>query len=172
MSRKQGRTSKTGRTTKCTPETQRAVVLAIHQGAGREAAASAAKIGTATFREWMARGSAGEEPFAAFAAAVEGAERDLIARAAKVMTDLLGPKTSESVRFAAAKFVLERRAPSMWGSRAAVRVEGADGGPVEVKHSGQVTTPLFTDEQIASMSASQLEAVLKVELEARRARGT
>lgn len=162
-----------GQPTKLTPEAQRRIVAAIEEGASRKQAARAAAVGLSTLQLWLQKGAAGEPGiYLDFLDAVEGAEERLIQRAAKVMVGFLGETTSESVRFAAAKFVLERRAPERWGSRKEVAHTGPTGGPLQVEHSGQVATPLFTDEQIASMSPEQLQTVLKVELEARRARGT
>jgi len=156
--RKQSTTEKLGRPSKLTPLVQAGVVEAILKGAGREDAARAVEIGTATFREWMARGSTGEAPFAAFAAAVEGAESELVRRAGAVLIDMLAPEVSESVRFAAAKLILERRRPDVWGARAAVRLEGAAGGPVQVEHSGAVAVEVAW-ERLGDLTPEQLEAL-------------
>lgn len=150
-----------GQPTKCTPTVRQAVVDAILKGAGREDAARAAKIAPSTLYLWLAEGRKQETGvYSEFLEAVEGAESELVRRAGEVLTDMLGPKTSESVRFAAAKLILERRRPDVWGSRAAVRVEGADGGPVEVKHSGQVEVAVEIPwERLGELTPEQLEAL-------------
>jgi hypothetical protein len=141
--RTRSRYAKRGQPTKCTPETAERVRKAVLKGAGREDAARAAGVAPSTAREWLARGASGEEPYAAFLAAVEGAESELVRRAGAVVVDLLGgKKTPHAVRFAAAKLVLERRRAEVWAPKKDVRVSGPDGGPVpfagQLEHSGQV----------------------------------
>lgn len=150
-----------GQPTKLTPETQRLICEAIEEGASRQQAARAAAVGASTLQRWLADGAVQESGiYREFREAVEGAEERLVQRAAKVMVGFLGPQTSESVRFAAAKFVLERRAPSMWGSRAALTLAGEGGGPVEVKHSGQVEATIAIPwERLGELTPEQLEAL-------------
>lgn len=162
--RTRSRYPKRGQPTKCTPETAERVQKAILKGAGREDAARAAGIAPSTAREWLARGSTGEEPYAAFLAAVEGAESELVRKAGSVVTDLLGSKkTPHAVRFAAAKLVLERRRSEVWAPRGSMRLEGQNGGPIEIaaEVSGKVEVALFTAEQLANLSPEQLEAAIR-----------
>lgn len=168
--RTQSTTSKPGRPTKCTPEVAKKVRAAILKGAGREDAARAAGVAPSTAREWLARGAKGEEEFAAFLAAVEGAESELVRRAGAVVVDLLGGrKTPHAVRFAAAKLVLERRRADVWAPKKDVRVSGPDGGPVpfagQVEHSGQVGVQAHVEpgdaipwDVMRDMTPEQLEA--------------
>jgi transposase-like protein len=148
-----------GRPSKLTDTLVKLVVIAISKGAGREDAAEAAGIHPSTFRRWMAEAASGEESeFSAFRAAVEGAESELVRRAGAVLIDMLAPEVSESVRFAAAKLILERRRPDVWGARAAVRIEGAAGGPVQVEHSGAVAVEVAW-ERLGDLTPEQLEAL-------------
>jgi hypothetical protein len=169
--RTRSRTSKVGRPTKCTPETIEEIRKAIvERGSGREDAARAAGVGVATFHEWMARGARGEPGFADFLEVVEGAERDLVAKAEQVVVDLLGSSTPHAVRFAAAKLIMERRRSSVWAPRGTLKHEGPDGGPVrvaaQVEHSGTVAlAPLVTIETLRALTRAETEAALSVELE-------
>lgn len=150
-----------GRPSKLTPEVQKAVCDAILKGAGREDAAVAAGISLRCLFLWMEKGRAEESAeYVHFLRAVEGAESELVRRAGEVLTDMLDPRVSESVRFAAAKLILERRRPDVWGSRAAVRVEGAAGGPVQVEHSGSVAAAVEVSwERLGDLTPEQLEAL-------------
>lgn len=151
-----------GRPPKFGPELTARIQSLLRKGMPRVRAARRAGIAVSTFMAWM-------NEFPEFSEAVHDAEDEWVEKAMGKVSDLVDSR-NERVALAAAKFGLSYRFREDFSKR--VEQTGEGGGPVEVKHSGQVATPLFTDEQIASMSASQLEAVLKVELEARRARGT
>lgn len=162
--RTRGRTTKVGRPTKCTPEVIEQVRKAILEaGAGREDAARKAGVSRASFHEWMGRGAQGEAPYADFLEAVEGGERELVSKAEQVLVDLLAPNVSDSVRFATAKLIVERRKPDVWSARGTIRHEGFDGGPVAVdaKVTGSVAVGLFTAEQLANMPPEAIEAALR-----------
>lgn len=151
-----------GRPSKYTPEVVGRVCELLRKGMPRTRAARRAGIHPDTFCVWM-------NEHAEFSEAVHDAEDHWVEKAMGKVTDLVDSE-DERVAFQAAKFGLSYRFRDDFSKR--IEQTGPDGGPVQHQHGGKVVASLFTDEQIASMSASQLEAVLKVELEARRARGT
>jgi hypothetical protein len=173
--RTRSRTSKIGRPTKCTPEVTKKVCDAILNLATREDAAHAAGISLAALKEWLGRGAQGEEPFAAFLAAVEAAESELVRFAGEGMKKLaVDEDTPPAVKFSAYKFILERRRPDVWAARGTLKHEGPDGGPVrvaaQVEHSGEVQLqPLVTRETLRELTRAETEAALALELERQQA---
>lgn len=164
--RTRSRSSKVGRPTKCTPEVTKIVCDAILNLATREDAAHAAGISLAALKEWLGRGAHGEEPFAAFLAAVEAAESELVRFAGEGMKTLAThAETPPAVKFSAYKFILERRRPEAWGPKGAVRHEGPDGGPVQVQ--AQVEARVEAGGEVAvslslrDLTEAQLEALAR-----------
>lgn len=99
-----------GRPTKLTPEVQAKVVQALETGHYAEDAVIIAGIGENTYYQWLEKGAAGTEPYAAFREAVESASRQAVDRSLKrVMGGDLGWQGSA--------WFLERRFPMKWGRR-------------------------------------------------------
>ena len=94
---------------KLTPEIHEKIVAMIREGNYRETASAACGITSRTFRNWMARGHEGEEPFAALAIEVDKAEAESealdVAQLAKAAKD----------DWKAAAWKLERRWQHRWG---------------------------------------------------------
>jgi hypothetical protein len=63
------------RPTKFNPKRARSALLLVKAGEPRQWVARGAGIGRRTLQEWLARGRAGEEPFAAWAKAIDEATR-------------------------------------------------------------------------------------------------
>lgn len=99
-----------GRPTSLTPEVERRILSALRGGNYREAAAQAGGVHRHTLRNWIVRGEAGEEPYAAFLAAVEKAEAFAERRLLKLIKVGLEGWQSKA-------WIMERRWPSRWGGR-------------------------------------------------------
>ena len=151
-----------GAKSKLTPATQRKICASLREGVGRCMAARLAGISTATFYSWMEQGSTAKSGIhLEFLEAVLRAEDLHAQELAKELRRLCREASNEGVRLAAIRFSLERRHPDDWAQRKEVRNTGPSGGPIEVE--AKVTAevrPAFTDEQLAAMSAEQLEAAL------------
>jgi len=132
---------------------------ALRRGLPKRLAAAAAGIGERTYHSWRQRGEAGEEPYASFMAKVYEVEAEL---ADDLLRSLVGVATGidegtkDADKIKAAMFLLERRFPRDFGSKRAVELTGAEGGPVKTEAS----QPVFTDAQLAAMSPEQLAAAL------------
>ena len=132
---------------------------ALMRGLPKRHAAAVAGISEGTYHDWRRRGEAGEEPYAAFMQRVYEAEAQLqddLLQTVKHMALGLDKTARAGERLKAAQFLLERRWPQDWAQTKAVELTGADGGPVQTESA----KPLFTDEQLANMTAEQLEAAL------------
>jgi len=154
---------KRGRPTKCNAAVAEQIATAIEKGCGRIAAAALAGVDDTTFCRWMVRGEqpgAENEVYRAFRRSVCSAEHRLEQKAAQTITDLFDPlspdRAEPAVRLNAAKFILTHGVLARSTKR---EVSGPEGGPVQVKAEVAVR-PLFSDEQLASMTPEQLAAAL------------
>lgn len=159
-----------GRPTKCTPEVTAQIARYVRGGMGREAAARLAGVGPSTFYRWMVDGEAEEEGiYREFRETILNAEARLQRQATLVLKRQMR-SSNQGIAQRAAMYVLTNRFPREFSARHQVEATGRDGGPVAVEVSGSVEVrPVFTDEQLAAMSAEQLEAALGVLLKARGA---
>lgn len=102
-----------GRHTDLTPELQKVIVDAITRGNYAITAIRLAGITEPTYYDWLKRGAAGDEPYAAFAAAVEhaGAKAE---DAAMLKSQSAAPGWQAHMTF------LERRFHQRWGQKDAL----------------------------------------------------
>lgn len=158
--RVRSRTSRKGRATKCTPAITALYVAHLREGLGFDTTSKACGIGVATAREWRARGERGEEPYAAFFRACEEASGSAVIEAHnKVMEAIRNGDLDTAAKWAG--WMLERKAPGEYGKRQDLRLEGADGGPVQLDVSGALVVGGFTPEQLAAMSDEELDQELE-----------
>lgn len=93
-----------------TPELQEAIVKDIAEGMWVQSACKKHGIGRKTFYRWLEKGTSGEEPYAAFAEAIDRAEGDLEHRWVRSLETV----NAQWQRFA---WLLEHRFPNAWGTR-------------------------------------------------------
>lgn len=122
-----------GRPTKLTPLRQEAIIRLLRTGVTIETACGAAGINSGTYREWMAKGAEGREPYAAFAAAATRARDEQEAYLADVIAQAAAPSEHGPGDWRAAAWLLERSRPTRWGRQTRTELTGADGGPLEVR---------------------------------------
>lgn len=158
--RKQSSSNRIGRPSKCTPTLMAAIASRIRKGMGREAAARQAGIGVATFHEWMARGRAGDRPYAEFVRRIEGASDELQGEVSDALTDALRDVDRPDLRARVAMWLAERLWPETYGRRQETRLTGHDGGAVEVKAQVAVA-PLITADVAAGLEPEQLAALAR-----------
>jgi transposase len=108
----------TGRPTKLDDLTAKRICDAIATGNTRRCAATAAGVSYATIKQWVRRGRAGEEPFAAFLARLEKADAEDEAKAVKGIVD-----AAQAGTWQAAAWWLERRRSDRWARREAASTE-------------------------------------------------
>ena len=106
------------RKSKLTPEVQDKILLHLRLGAYVETAAACAGIHKDTFYDWMKRGARGQQPYAAFAEAVNRAIAESESR------DLATVLKASSKYWVAAAWRLERRFPERYGRFDRMKVEG------------------------------------------------
>jgi len=107
-----------GPKTKCTPEVEETIVRHIRLGGYRVHAAMAAGVSEKSFHDWMARGEAGEQPFAGFFTRVQAALAEDALRSQAVITRAsMGPILGD---WRAASYNLERKWPKHYGQAAMV----------------------------------------------------
>ena len=102
----------TGRPTKLDDLTAKRICDAIATGNTRRCAAEAAGVSCTAIKQWVGRGRAGEEPFAAFLARLQKADAEAEAKAVKVIVD-----AAQSGTWQAAAWWLERRRSGRWARR-------------------------------------------------------
>lgn len=130
-----------GRPTKLTPEVARTIADYVKAGNYIETAAAAAGISKQTLYSWMkagARATAG--PHREFLDAVEKAQAE------SEVTDVLRISVAAKSQWQAAAWRLERKNPDRWGRKDRqepheVKVVGAKGGAVEMKHEVEGGSP-------------------------------
>lgn len=137
--------AKPGRKTKLTPERQTKILNAIRAGAYMETAAAAAGVNKETLYAWLKRGNV--EPESIYSAFVEAVHE---AQASAELRDVLTlSKAAADGDWRAAAWRLERKFPKRWGLTTKTELTGADGGPVAVASTVDVTK--LTDEQLAAI---------------------
>ncbi|MGH7295164.1 MAG: hypothetical protein ACRELB_09535, partial [Polyangiaceae bacterium] len=94
---------------KLTPELQEKILLHLRVGAYVETAAACAGIHKDTFYEWMKKGARGQQPYVAFAQAVNKAVAESESR------DLATILKAAQSQWPAAAWRLERRFPEKYG---------------------------------------------------------
>lgn len=117
---------KGGRPTDCTPNTVTRLAAAIAEGHTIEVACFQGGITHTTWSKWMMRGTAGEEPYAGFVAAI----REAMAKAEEKLTKVVINAATEGGDWRAALALLERRHPDRWSKR--TEISGPGGAPVPV----------------------------------------
>lgn len=100
-----------GRPTDLTPEVHAKIVDLVKGANFPEIAAQACGVGASTHRSWMTRGKKGEEPFAAYRAAIKAAECTAEARAVAVIVDAM------LTDWKASAWYLERKNYKRWGRK-------------------------------------------------------
>lgn len=95
-----------------TPELQKAFVAIVARGHYNQTACDASGITTETYRNWMARGEAGEAPYLGFFEAVKKARS-----AAEVSALSVIERAASGGQWQAAAWWMERRYPDKWGKR-------------------------------------------------------
>lgn len=98
--------------TKFTDERQASILKDLADGQTRACAAERAGIGERTLARWVSKGRRGEEPYAAFVAAIKKAERDAEAEA---VNDI---RQAGKKNWTARAWWLERKFPESWGKDA------------------------------------------------------
>lgn len=106
--------SRIGRPTKLTQRLEARILKVVVEGNYAETAAAAAGIDTTTFFRWLARGRAGEEPYAAFASKIARARAEAEAKLVRVVQRRGGAQ--------GAQWLLERTRPR-FAQRVNVKVE-------------------------------------------------
>jgi hypothetical protein len=102
-----------GRPSKLTPEILDSICGALEMGVPEKYAAASYGIAESTFHEWMKKGAAGIEPYAAFRQAVTRSSAQAVSNL--VVRGLAGGKGSR-----AACWILERRFPGEYGRHAQI----------------------------------------------------
>lgn len=112
-----------------------AIRQAIIDGATYEQAARAAGLHYDTFREWIKRGEAETDgAYHEFSESIKQAEALMVTQA---LADIRAAGSGYGASWQARAWLLERRYPDTYGRRAPqeMRHTGADGKPLEVKHT-------------------------------------
>jgi transposase len=99
-----------GRPTDLTPEVQERICKALRAGNTYKDAAEYGGVDPSTMRNWMARGRKGQEPFAAFLAAVKKAETAAVMKAVKAI------RKAGDKNWTAYAWWLERKRPDEWST--------------------------------------------------------
>ena len=110
--------------TKLTPELQEKILLHLRVGAYVETAAACAGIHKDTFYEWMKKGARGQQPYVAFAQAVNKAVAESESR------DLATILKAAQSQWQAAAWRLERRFPEKYGRNDRLKVDA------KIEHDG------------------------------------
>lgn len=126
-----------------------AIEIAGHLIQGNSIADSAAMAGIAesTYHAWIARGEAGESPFAEFSELTRAARADARTRLVKTVVDA----ATVELDVKAAQWLLERMDRKNWGRTVDVRAEhsGPGGGPIEIDVA----------DQLGRLDATELDAL-------------
>ncbi len=109
---------------KLTPELQEKILLHLRVGAYVETAAACAGIHKDTFYEWMKKGARGQQPYVAFAQAVNKAVAESESR------DLATILKAAQSQWQAAAWRLERRFPEKYGRNDRLKVDA------KIEHDG------------------------------------
>ena|SRR5215831_14406176 len=115
-----------GRPTTLTPEVEDLLVASLRYGNYVTVATRAAGVGWSTFKAWMQRGAAGEEPYAQLKERVEKARAEGQVRLVAIIS------RAAETDWRAANWLLERQWPEQWGGVSVrVRTEAEDQPEVE-----------------------------------------
>lgn len=152
-----------GRPSLCTPQAIEAIVAHLETGGGLRSAHTAAGVSNCAVFEWMARGRAGDEPYAELVRRVEGTRAAVKERLRARLLEL-AESDDEHVAGTNIRWILERNYPDEYGRRQ--ELTGPKGGPVQVEASARIAA--FTDEQIAAMTPEERQAALVAFLKARK----
>jgi hypothetical protein len=110
-----------GRPTSLTPEVHEAIVESIRAGSYRSTAAAKAGVHRNRLAEWEGRGESGEEPYAAFACALQKAEAEAEERLLDEIRNAQPSVTGEGGHgpdlWQAKAWIMERRWPKRWAAR-------------------------------------------------------
>lgn len=109
-----------------TPETQAAIALAVAAGAPIPIAAASVGVPKSTWRNWLAKGREGIEPYAAFLEAMESAKAAFAAGAVRKIT------AAGEFDWHPLAWLLERRFPHQFGRRQALELAGSVGVKAEI----------------------------------------
>ncbi len=108
-------------------DVQRHIIEMVRKGNHPETAAASAGISRTTLNEWLRKGVAGDEVYAAFAAAVREAESESEAAAVRTLRS--------AGTWKAQAWFLERRFPQRWMKREGREITGPEGGPLELRQA-------------------------------------
>lgn len=114
------------RRTTLTPELQASIALSVAAGAPIPIAAASAGVPKSTWRDWLAKGREGVEPYAAFVEAMESAKAAFAAGAVRKIT------AAGEFDWHPLAWLLERRFPHQFGRRQALELAGSVGVKAEI----------------------------------------
>jgi hypothetical protein len=124
-----------GRPTKLTAEKQRQIVKLLEAGNYREVVCRPCGIGTSTLYTWLERGAIKESGiYRDFRVAVERAEAEAEVEAVAILRSAIVEGD-----WRATLGFLERKFPTRWRRQQATELTGADGGPIVVEQSGDLS---------------------------------
>jgi hypothetical protein len=133
--KERGRTS--GRSSKLTPEIEKTICKALELSVPEKYAARANGVGESTFHDWMKKGAAGIEPYAAFREAVEQSK-------ARAVVNLTARALGGGSGSSQATWFLERRFRDEYGAQ--VQVGGIAGGdPIRIDDERQAADATRSD---------------------------
>lgn len=126
------------RPTKLNDETAKRIIAGVREGLFLTTAAALAGVDRTTVRDWLARGEAESPPdedqrYVDFALAYREAEAQAVQRAVRAVR-----KGKDKTKARGMAWWLERSHPTMYGRRIVQEHVGADGGPINMQHSGAV----------------------------------
>lgn len=141
-----------GRPTKLTEQKQRQFVKLLEAGNFREIVCRACGIGTSTFYRWLERGALEESGiYHDFRVAVERAEAEAEIEAVAVLrTAIIEGDWRATVGF------LERRYPARWRRQQTTELTGADGGPIAVEQT--IDLSKLSEEDLAALEEMRRRA--------------
>lgn len=105
-----------GRPSRFTQELQDKIVAGVRMGLAMCVASELAGVPERTFRDWMAWGRDGREPYATFAHAVE---KGIAESEAQLLSTI---KDASKKEWTAAAWIMERRFPERWARREALKI--------------------------------------------------
>lgn len=137
---------------KCTPEVQNRIVLALKGGSTFADAAAFAGISRATFHDWM-RTARAKDPPAELVEFMEKVDRELVTWKVGMVAQMTNIGNQGNNR--AIEFMLERRFPQEYGRRTVVEHGNLNGEPFKVQ-----AIPLFDPDLLTDVELETLETLL------------